>query len=382
MYLQTTAMTEPLLVCFFLLSTYYFGEFLLSPGRINSLIAASVFGFLATLSRYDGWFLIAFQALVIIFYYFRKKTSWRALEGKFLLYCTVAGFGILLWFLWNYLILGDIFYFKNSHFSAYAQQLEWLKRNQLPARHNIWLSFLYFFVSAMSNSGWLIFFTSLSGIVLFFRNNTIQKRYLILILNVPFIFNWFTLFMGESIIFIPHLTPATFDWQLFNVRYGITMLPAVAFFFGYLFYKVKFPTKIFLISIIVLQIAMYSVGYSKVISLADGLNGLSRSKRPDAEFWIKKHYDYGLILVDDFAKTISIIKAGFPMQNVIYIGNKPYWEESLSAPEKYARWIIIQKDDEIWKRLYSNPIARGRLYKYFEKQYTSPEILIFRKIKS
>ena len=67
------------------------------------------------------------------------------------------------------------------------------------------------------------------------------------------------------------------------------------------------------------------------------------------------------------------------MQNVIYVGNKPYWEESLVAPEKYARWIIMQKNDAVWNAVYEDPMTNARLYKYFDKVYTSDEILVFER---
>ena len=83
--------------------------------------------------------------------------------------------------------------------------------------------------------------------------------------------------------------------------------------------------------------------------------------------------------MDDYARTVSILRTGIPMQNIIYIGNKPYWEESLVQPEKYANWIVMQKDDAVWRALIDQPITEGRLYKYFQKTYTSDEILIFKR---
>ena len=67
------------------------------------------------------------------------------------------------------------------------------------------------------------------------------------------------------------------------------------------------------------------------------------------------------------------------MQNIIYVGTKPYWEVSLKAPEIYATWVVMQKDDSVWKSIAENPKVLGRLYKYFDKVYTSPKILIFKK---
>ena len=107
---------------------------------------------------------------------------------------------------------------------------------------------------------------------------------------------------------------------------------------------------------------------------------MSRARSPNVESWMAKNYDGGLVLMDDYAPTLSIIRSNVPMQNVIYVGTKPYWEESLAEPEKYAKWVVVQNKDDVWKYIYSNPIAQGRLYKYFEKAYTSPEILVFKRV--
>lgn len=381
LYLQSTPMTELPLVGLFILSTYFFVRFIKDESHLPSLLLASFFGFLAVLTRYDGWFLVMFEAFTILLLYFNKKESFRQIEGKFILFSTLAFFGIALWMVWDFLILGDPFYFTNSQFSARTQQMNWLARGELPAYQNIFLSFAYYFVTTMSNGGLIVFLVGIIGLILYLKNKNDVYRYLVsFVLLVPFVFNVFTLFMGQSVIFIPHLTPVGFEWRLFNVRYGVLMIPVLAIFFGYVFSRCRrFGAKFFIIFLILVQFGLYGVGYSKVISLADGTEGLSKAKIPDAEYFVKKHYDNGLVLIDDYARTLSIIRSGIPMQNIIYIGNKPYWEESLAAPERYATWIIMQKNDDVWKNIFDKPAVQGRLYKYFQKVYTSPNILIFKK---
>ncbi len=197
----------------------------------------------------------------------------------------------------------------------------------------------------------------------------------------PFFFNVVSLFMGQSVIFIPSLTPYTFDWTLFNVRYGVMMVPTIAFCCAYLFYHSKIGGKILIIGLIASQIGLFLIGYSPVITLQDGVSGLSSeiNKIPDAQNFINSHYDGGLVLQDDFARTISIIQSPIHMKDDIYIGNKPYYEESLKEPEKYATWIIMQEHDAIWTALYDDTALQGRLYKYFNKVYTSPSVLIFKR---
>jgi hypothetical protein len=158
------------------------------------------------------------------------------------------------------------------------------------------------------------------------------------------------------------------------------MVPVVALFIGYLFFKLKAFGKTVILSLFAIQILFYSVGYSKALSYTDGTIGLSHSKRPDAEQWMKEQYDGGLVLFDDYARTISVVRSGLPMENIIYVGTKPYWEESFIEPEKHARWIVMQKSDAIWNAILEKPELEARLYTHFEKVYTSPDILIFKRM--
>ena len=351
LYLQSTPMSELTLIVFFVLSSYYFIKYIMGQNDLPSLLLASFYGFCATISRYDGWFLVAVEALVLLLYVipwkdlpknFRRplqflKTSYAKAEGKLILFSTLAFFGIALWLGWGWLILGDPLYFTDSDYSAKAQQLAWAARNELPAKGHAWLSFLYYFVTTMSNAGVIIFALAIIGLVFYLFHNKDSRRWFIaLILLAPFAFNVLSLYLGQSVIFIPSLTPTTYDWTLFNVRYGVMMVPCVAFCLGYLFSQIKFSAKNLLAFLTVCQIGLYLVGYSGVISMQDGVVGLSSEihQVPDAQNWMDKNYDGGLVLEDDFARTISIIKSPIPMQDTIYVGNKPYYQESLTQPEK------------------------------------------------
>lgn len=414
LYLQATPMTELTLIVFFVLSSYYFIRFLFEEQGLNSVILAGLFGFAAALSRYDGWSLVAAEAIILVLWLFVQgfsanasaalpgprnfakaawtrtknalqiiQTNWAKVEGMTILFATLAFLGILMWLGWDGLILGDPLYFTHSQFSAKSQQLGWLAKGELPAYHHVLTSFLYYFVTAMANAGILLFLFALVGFLVYLlRNRSRQRLWVAMLLLVPFAFNVLTLYLGQSLIFIPDLTPKNFDYTLFNARYGVLMLPALGVFLGYLFSRSKPAMKALLAGLLVLQLALFGVGYTKIVTLQDGVTGLSSAKRPDAERWMHDHYDSGLVLLDDYSRLVSIIRAGIPMQDVIYIGNKPYWEQSLAAPERYAKWIIIQKDDTIWKNIYEPPAMQGRLFKYFAKVYTSPEILIFERSPS
>lgn len=379
LYIQSTPLSECPLVAFFILSSYYFFRFLYQEKNMLYLIFAAFFGLCASLCRYDGWFLVGFESIILFLYYLPQKKNWSRMEGKLVLFGTLAFFGISLWFLWDFLILGDAFYFTNSPFSAKSQQQGWLARGELPTYNNPWLSFLYYFVTSFHNIGIWITIVALLGLLVFLLRKQKAKFFIVILMLVPFIFYWSTLYMGQSIIYIPDLTPTYFQWRLFNVRYGIMMIPFAALFFAYLFSKVNFVAKSLLLIVFCAQLFIFQTGMEKVITLDDGLQGLSAQKKIDADIWMQQHYTGGYVLLDDYARTLSIIKSDLPINKVIYVGNKIYWKESLETPQKYATWVVIQKHDAIWNAVYDDPVKKGILFKYFQKAYTSPDILIFKR---
>lgn len=390
LYMQSTAMTEVLLLAFFTISNYCFFQYMREPEKIGPLLLAGAFGFAATLTRYDGWFLVGLQALAILIMYLpkiRDKKIFDRAQGQFLLFSTSAFFGIILWFIWGYLILGDPLYFTNSPFSAKSQQQGWLAKGELPAYHDLGNSFTYYSLTALENVGYILAAAGIIGAALFLMNRAQLKNRLIMlmIMFAPFIFYVVTLYMGQSVIFIPSATPESFEWQLFNVRYGIMMVPVVAFFAAYLFWhfikskEVVWKALAFIVPILFATDSyLFFSGKYDVVTYQDATVGLSASSEPDAQLWLAREYDHGLLLMDDYSRTLSVIRSNVPMENVIYIGNEPYWEESLSHPEKYARWIVMQQNDAVWSELLTPPEKQAHLYKYFERTYTSPEIQIFR----
>jgi len=195
----------------------------------------------------------------------------------------------------------------------------------------------------------------------------------LLLLYVPYFFYVITLYLGISIIFIPDLVPKTFDWNLFNVRYGIVMVPAIIIFVSLLFNKVKFWGKIAVICLVAFQLWLFiSNGYP--ITLKDGLIGLSARRPAPANDFIRTHYDYGYIMFDDFARVANPIELGIPMNKIIYIGNHPYWENGIKSP-RTIRWFVMREDenDALWTVLGKNE----NFLKYFKIVYKNNKTVVF-----
>ena len=165
LYLQSTAMTELLLIFTMTAAVY---ELLLwhKEDKVTSLIKAAFWMMMASLIRYDGWFLLAFGSALIILNAFKKHGA-KAAEGMFILFATLAGFGIGLWLLWNLLIFGDPLYFAFGPYSARAQQLQLEQAGVLATKGNILLSLKVYLYALIYNSGAFTAILGVFGIALF-----------------------------------------------------------------------------------------------------------------------------------------------------------------------------------------------------------------------
>src|SRR3989338_6223114 len=151
LYLQSTAMTELLLLATMTAGGYYLLRWHKEDNALF-LIKAAFWIMLSTLVRYDGWFLLAFSGAIITLYVWKKK-GFKTTEGIVILFCTLAGFGVFLWLLWNQLIFKDALYFAFGPYSARSQQIQ-LEQAGVLATQGDWLvSLKIYFYALAYNSG-------------------------------------------------------------------------------------------------------------------------------------------------------------------------------------------------------------------------------------
>ena len=155
-YMQTTALTEPLYLGFFIWAMVYFSEFFreLQAGdaagntAARSLRRCAYCIACAELTRYDGWFLGGVIGLLVCIiatrHWHDHALRWRSL--KFMVGIAIAP---ALWLTYNAAVYGNALDFANGPYSAQAIELRVAAPN--PAFHNYWLGGLYFLKSAQVN---------------------------------------------------------------------------------------------------------------------------------------------------------------------------------------------------------------------------------------
>jgi hypothetical protein len=262
LYLETTAMTEPLFLCEMIWIVVWMVEwraaldgetqsasYTLRPNsasRLQACIAAALVA--AIFTRYDGW-IIAFLVWTGIGLTLLRHAAaggrGRLSSPAFWLATLAVVAAPILWFVYNSVAFGDWLYFARGPFSAKAIELRtsapgWPPH---PGWHNPWVALLYYLkvslLDAVAAPAWgnawgnivLALAAPATAAALFAKTTAARHRasawILLLWLPVPF-YTWSVAY-GSVPIFLPAWWPCT--W--YNTRYGLEMLPALALGLGF-----------------------------------------------------------------------------------------------------------------------------------------------------
>lgn len=340
-YLQSTAMTELLLIATMTAAVYELICYHQNES-ILTLVKTAFWVMLSTLIRYDGWFLFFTATMLLVFHAWRKR-GYKMSEGIFILFCTLAGFGIFAWVLWNAVIFKDPLYFAFGPYSAHAQQAQLADAGVLITQHN-WAQSLktYWFAMLYNSGAFSVILGSLGLIVLFFdRKISSATRLASIALMAPLVFNILALYLGHSVLFVQGLNGDT--W--FNVRYGIMMAPSIAIFIGLLLDRVK-SIKWVVIGLFLL-VTFFSIINVDAVTIDDGRVGSSQKNVSEVSGWLTVHAkdEKGFVLISAASHDAIIFSSGLPMKKFIHEGTGTYWLNATSTPDRWARWIVMRTND-------------------------------------
>jgi hypothetical protein len=343
LYMQTTAMFEPLLIATVMGAVYHLSRWS-TTDKTGNLVLAAIFTLLASMTRYDGWaFFLAACAYVALVTASKHKGE---VVGKVILFGSLAALGISLWLLYNLLIFGNPLYFANGSYSAASQQVVLQHRGQLPSEHNISISALIYGATTLLDLGVLVAIIGTLGFLWYcVRQYRHIDQWAPLLLLVPLPFNVLALYMGQSVIWVPMVAPHLNTF--FNARYGILMLPAAAFFIAYLSSRSR-VLKVLVVLVLVGQALLMAVPNTLplfgegigVVALRDTVSSVN-SQTVQAAGYIHDHYNGGLILCSTASSDAFVYRTGLHLSDFITEGNGHYWTESLSDPTSHATWIVF-----------------------------------------
>ncbi len=379
LYLQTTALTEPVLLMTLTTSTYY----LVRWSRMESnadLVKAAFFASLAVGSRYDGWFFsIACGGLVL----FSTHLRWRDVdrtEGTTLAYLTLPVFAMGCWVFYNWLIFGDPLAFQHGRYSAAYQQSQYAAAGLLPTKGHLLVALQAYSGAVLLDLGSIVTVLGATGLIIYIAQNRLRPQsFAIYSYLSAYVFNVIALFLGQTIIATPLSHPAGY----FNTRYGLVALPAAAFMSGYAVdffirrYRLLLSGTV-LAGLLVVQAALWAPAWPmRVVSIADGLDQTSAASAPLASaHWLRAHYHGGGILYND-AHSQFIAVAGINMGEYYLIG--PQQTAALADPAHYAKWMVLEgknSTDPVDTALWGTPYLR----RHYTLQFSASGYEIYLRI--
>lgn len=347
LYLQSTAMTELILLATMTIACYQFLMWYES-NKLLHFIHAGFWVMLSTLIRYDGWFLFFYTAMLVILKGaqlsgWNMKKSLNRSEGMFVLFCTLAGFGIFCWVVWNWAIFKDPLYFAFGEFSAHAQQSQLEEAGVLQTKHNLWLSAKMYWFALAYNSITSTVLLGIAGAVTLWtdKNMSSNRKIALTALLAPLMFNILALYLGHSVLFIQGISGNS--W--FNVRYGLMMMPSIAVFAGYLVHRFK-PARLTIIGLF-LFVTAFAFLNGDAVTIDDGRVGSSQKNVSEVSDWLGANAAErdGFVLISAASHDAIIFSSGLPMKKFIHEGTGKYWESATTAPDRWARWIVMRTND-------------------------------------
>jgi 4-amino-4-deoxy-L-arabinose transferase-like glycosyltransferase len=193
-------------------------------GRGMSLLAAGLTLTLATLAHFDTWILAPIELAIVLAFAHRRWRSRTRTEAATLLWLLAGGYGIAVFLLMNLLIYGDPLSFLTPY--AESDGMHRFVGESRTGQTGSVSHLLAYPEAAWLNAGPALAVAGLAGLVCaIVRWRRDAARLVPLLLLYPVV--WYTLQAGSTGTYI---VPADKlgDWN--NLRYGISLLPAFAYF--------------------------------------------------------------------------------------------------------------------------------------------------------
>jgi hypothetical protein len=400
-YLQATAMTETLYLAFFIWAVVFFCDALRNcateSGKQNSSLVKSglcVAG--ACLTRYDGWLLAT--VMITITLLLSLKSSFSRLRPAVRKFVLLAAAGPALWIGYNAAVYRNPLEFANGPYSAKAieQKAGVPGTPPHPGASDLPVAFHFFFKSAQLNLGlgnWQIFwaFALLLGtaIVVLFQ----RKFWPLLLLWTPVPFYMLSIAYSGVPLFVSVWWP----FSLYNVRYGIEMLPGFAVFtataaFGLIRFAATIRTRLAIAIVFLLLVAGSYIQAWRAgpISYREAvINSRTRVALESAlATKLEMLPEDSTFLMYVGGHVGALQQAGIPLFRVINEGNhRPWkrpvdpdglWEHALHDPAAYADFVIAFDSDAVASAVNTTQLAPLSILRVTGQ----PEAVLYKTVKS
>ncbi len=376
LYMQATAMNEPIFLAFFIWAVVYLDAMLRANSdqselrnqrtltREQAMERCGIFLAGGAWTRYDGWFtgaVIGAIVVIIVARWLRKENEAsrrRALAKSLIEFLLINALVPVFWLAYNHWASGRAMDWANGPYSAKAIAASTTERGAppYPGENHPLTAGLYFLKAAQLNMGsvpWgrMMLLLALSGTVVPVWHFPRYKVWLLLWL--PLIFYALSIAYGSVPIFIPVWWPFSY----YNVRYGLELLPVLAAFPVLLAAWLSEPRALArtrvdrLGALIVCVIGSYLAAWAEApITLREArANSRTRVAMEEAlaDFLVRVPRNATLLMYEG-SHVGALQRAGVPLKHVISEVSHPDWEWALLDPAHRADYIIAFQGDPVW----------------------------------
>ena len=409
-YMQSTAMGESIYLALIIWAVAFFADAVRGDAKALTKCALCLAG--GCLTRYDGWFVAATMAGIVVLDAFRSE-SWFQFAGvgggilrssesgrarlqgrvsrpekkgvsaprvqrvKFVL---IAAAAPALWLAYNGIVYRNPLEFENGPYSAMAIE----KKTQSagnpghPGSGSLAVSELYFLKAAQYNvaenpwvqRAWifLLFLAIVASLILWRQQitETFSPGPLLFLL-APIPFYGLSVAFGGVPIFIPQWWPFTH----YNTRYGLQLLPAFSVALAILLCAIvrsRWESRLRVAGAFVL-VAFVAASYTSIwrsgpITLREAQVNMRTRNQLERELavWIEHLPENATLLMYLGDHVGAVQHAGVPLSRTINEGNhrvwrqptdpEGLWERALANPSQYADYVLAFEGDPVWRAVH------------------------------
>ncbi|HEY4321642.1 MAG TPA: hypothetical protein VGM77_10770 [Gemmatimonadales bacterium] len=374
LYLQTTAMTEPVLLAALVLSVSAL-DLWNHTGSRKILVLAACSAAVAVGSRYDGWFYLLVATPCVAWWAWPSPRAWPTPHPKRWLpdaaiFAAPSALMIAAWLIYNAVYFGDPLAFQRGAWSAQSQAAALAGQQMVPTAHHPLVATAYYLAATALCSGIVLLLAAVPATAIMLRHLRTQGVALLLLTALPF--NVLALWAQQSVIQLPWGHPA----GLLNVRYGIMMLPGLAAVVTLALARVlrrlpraRKPMLAALVGAILVQACLFAIHWPAWVgALREGIAIRDGDPRQQvASDWLVTHYDGGRLLVDE-AVNISP-RTRIPLRNRVYRWTWLLGPAALTAPEQNVDWVVVDTrhgNDVVAQAIADRPAFTQRFDRVFD----------------
>ena len=324
----------------------------------RELLWGAVFVFFGTLTRYEGWSVLVASLVVVAVWARLADHRRKSPQAKLVLFGAVAGYGLVLWLLYNLIIFHDPLYFLHSAYSAQAINGGQAQFGLLGTKGSVKQSLLTYGWTVIDVVGWPVLVLSALAVVAVVLVRTPERRrslFTLVLLAAPVAFEFLSLYAGQTTIRVPQVA----NYGMWNDRYGVVALPLCAVAVGLLVARWRWAAVLTAVAVVVAAAIMAVV---TPLTLADGRTGTSSpfGGRPEtAAIYLRDHYRGGSVLADDSAASSLMFTSGLDLRQFITIGFHPYWGHAIADPSNHVAWVVAYPRDAVTTDLEQHPERFG-----------------------